>query len=310
MKSTIELNHSTSTNASDRVVQVGGKMNFELLTIALSRFKNQYEHAIITATLDGKTYANGEEAKQATIRSQRLIMHVHEAAKISLSKQLQASGREFEVYPPIGNFRPELKITGFLKSKDQDLTFLFDRDVPREEIITTGMKAGQIDVVGRNISERALVIGLRSQLSSVNKNFDTLMERAFAETLNLRLRLPGLVMGEIYLLPSHEYMSSPMKENRVEFNDRPVNIEKFVQTFNMISGRTNIEDVEQAYKYERSALIVADFRYDPPYIFTSHAELVQHGLIPANSTANYDLISPFGFCEDILHIHANRHPRR
>ena len=101
-----------------------------------------------------------------------------------------------------------------------------------------------------------------------------------------------------------------MKENRIEFNDKPVNIEKFVQTFNMISGRTDIDDIEQAYKYERSALIVADFRYDPPHIFTTHAELVQHGLIPANSTANYDLISPFGFSRDILHIHANRHPRR
>jgi len=285
-------------------------MNFELLQNALSQFKNQYEHAVKTATLDGKTYGNGEQAKQAVIRSQRLIMHVHEAAKISLSRQLQASGREFAVFPPIGHSKPELKVTGFLKSKDQDLTFLFDGDTPRQETITTGMRAGQLDKVGRNISERSLVIGLRSQLSSVNKNFDTLMERAFAETLNLRLRLPGLVMGEIYLLPSHEYMSSPMKKNRVEFNDKPVNIEKFVQTFNMISGRTDIDDIEQGYKYERSALIVADFRCNPPHIFTSHAELVKHGLIPNNSTANYDLISPFGFSRDILHIHANRHPRR
>jgi hypothetical protein len=174
-------------------------------------------------------------------------------------------------------------------------------------IITTGMRAGQIDKVGRDISERSLVIGLRSQLSSVNKNFDTLMERAFAETLNLRLRLSGLVMGEIYLLPSYEYMSSPMKENRVEFNEKPVNIEKFVQTFNMISGRTDIEDIEQAYKYERTGLIVADFRCNPPHIFRSHAELVKHGLIPTNTTADYDLISPFGFSRDILHIHANRH---
>jgi len=284
-------------------------MNTELLQNALSQFKFQYEHAVITATLDGKTYTNGEQAKQAVIRSQRLIMHVHEAAKISLSKQLHLSGREFAVFPPIGHSKPELKVTGFLKPKDQDLTFLFDGDTPRQETITTGMRAGQLDKVGRNISERSLVIGLRSQMSSVNKNFDTLMERAFAETLNLRLRIPGLVMGEIYLLPSYEYMSKPMKDNHVEFNEKPVNIEKFIQTFNMISGRIDINDIKQAYKYERSALVVADFKCNPPHVFKSHAELVQHELIPSNTTANYDLISPFGFSRDILKIHATRNSK-
>ena len=285
-------------------------IDYNLLQSALSRFKSQYEHAVFTATLDGKIYENGEQAKQAVIRSQRLIMHVHEAAKVSMSTWLKSTDRLFSVFPPIGESKPELKITGFLKSKDQDLTFLFDGDIPCQEMITTGMRKGETDDVGRNISERSLIIGLRSQLSSVNKNFDTLMERAFAETLNLRLRLPGLVMGEIYLLPTHEYMSSPMKNNRVAFNEKPVNIEKFVKTFNMISGRTDIENIEEGYKYERSALIVADFRSDPPHIYRTHAELVNNGLLPHDTIANYDLISPMGFSHDILTIHTDRHPRR
>ena len=129
-------------------------MNYELLQNALSQFKNQYEHAVKTATLDGKAYGNGEQAKQAVIRSQRLIMHVHEAAKISLSRQLQASGREFAVFPPIGRSKPELKVTGFLKSKDQDLTFLFDGDTPRQETITTGIDLDsltRLDVISQNV---------------------------------------------------------------------------------------------------------------------------------------------------------------
>ena len=285
-------------------------MRFGLLQEGLSLFKWQYEHAVRTATFNGKQYLNGEAAKQALIRSSRLIMHVHEVAKVSLSSKLELMGRPFVVFPPIGHSKPELKITGFLKAKNQDLTFLFDGDGPRREIVASGMREGQVDAVGRDISERSLIIGVRSQLSSVNKNFDTLMERAFAETLNLRLRMPELVMGEIYLLPTHEYMSGPMKENQVEFNHRPVHIEKFVKTFNMISGREDTGEIEEGYKYERSGLIIADFRTDPPHLFRSHAELVEHGLLPVETFADYDAISPFGFSDDILAIHAERHPPR
>ena len=75
-----------------------------------------------------------------------------------------------------------------------------------------------INSIGKEQSENAIVIGVRSQLSSVEFFFDTLMERAFAETLNLRLRLPKLVMGEVYLLPVVEYDDQAMKENRIAWN--------------------------------------------------------------------------------------------
>jgi hypothetical protein len=78
----------------------------------------------------------------------------------------------------------ELKVTGLLKAKDQDICFTVDEH--KEEKIKTGVEAGSTDPVGFHATNRALVVGVRSQLSSVAKNFDTLVERAFAETLNLR----------------------------------------------------------------------------------------------------------------------------
>ena len=66
-------------------------------------------------------------------------------------------------------------------------------------------------------------------MSSVAKNFDTLMERAFAETLNLRLRLPGLVMGEVYVPPIVEYDDVAMRTNRVAWKKKPIPVEKSIR---------------------------------------------------------------------------------
>jgi len=46
------------------------------------------------------------------------------------------------------------------------------------------------------------------------------MERAFAETLNLRLKYPSLIMGEIYLLAVREYDEQLMKQNRIAWKDQ------------------------------------------------------------------------------------------
>ena len=285
-------------------------MRFDLLHEALTRFKIEYEDAVRTATFRGKTYENGERARMALIRSSRLILKVHEVGKISICGQIEKNGRNYVVHPPLGQRNPELKVTGFIKTKKQDLTYIFDGDRLEEEVIKVGALKDQFDPVGHETSERSIVVGVRSQLSSIAKNIDTLMERSFAETLNLRLRLPELVMGEIYLIPTHEYLSEPMKANSVRFNADATDIEKFVKIFNMISDRTDTEEIEQSYKYERTALIVADFRQSPPKIYQSHSELVEDGLIPLDSTCDYDSVSITGFSKDLVGIHAERHPPR
>ena len=101
-------------------------MDFELLQNALSRFKNEYENAVRTATFNDKVYENGERARMALIRSSRLILYVHEVGKISICGKIEEIDRNYVVHPPLGQRNPELKISGFIKTKAQDLTFIFD----------------------------------------------------------------------------------------------------------------------------------------------------------------------------------------
>ena len=42
-------------------------------------------------------------------------------------------------------------------------------------------------------------------MSSLAKNADTLFERIFAKSLNLHMRYPNIVLGEVYLIPVYEY---------------------------------------------------------------------------------------------------------
>lgn len=283
-------------------------MNIAALQEGMQALKSDMESSICRATFDGRHYGNGQKAKEALIRSSRLIMRVHEVVKKSLNEELLRMGyRDFSIHPPIGSSSPELKIVGFIKAKDQDVVVLSHGDRPLAERIEDGPLAGETDTVGRNQSERSIVIGVRSQLSSVAKNFDTLMERAFAETLNLRLRLPRLVMGEVYVLPVVEYDDKQMEENRVVFQTRTTPVEKFIKTFLAISGRVYSNTQSDLYKYERSALVLVDLRPRQPVLFTSTEQLKAGGFLPPSSGLEFEKISPLNFARDIVHAHAERH---
>lgn len=284
-------------------------MNHTLLQQALIEIKSMLENVIETATFSDKNYENGQSAKLALIRSQRLIQKIHEVVKNSLNQKLLQNDREFSIHPPLGQSSPELKVCGFIKAKQQDIVVLFDGDTPTQELIREGPLSGSYDSVGKLQSERSIVIGVRSQLSSVAKNFDTLMERAFAETLNLRLRLPNLIMGEIYLLPVKEYNDEDMKYNSISWKERPVQVEKFIKTFLGISSREPQPNNEELYKYERSALILVDFQQSPPKLFFTLNELKEEGYVSPSFEANFDILSPDGFTNDIIEIHHQRHQR-
>jgi len=283
-------------------------MKISLLKTAVAEIKTSFEDAISTGQFSGKTYNNGQEAKVALIRSSKLILRIHEVIKQSICAELTKIHRTHTIHPPLNQSNPELPISGFIKAKKQDVVVLFNNDTPRREKIQAGPLAGEFDKVGKNISERSIVIGVRSQLSSVAKNFDTLMERAFAETLNLRLRLPKLVMGEAYLLPIYEYDDRAMKLNQVRWKDNPVPVEKFIKTFLGISSSPR--SIRYPYKYERSALILFDPRTSPPKIFTSLAQLKRKRIVSRSFNENFSLLSPANFAEEIIASHQQKHPSR
>src|SRR5690606_16476811 len=104
--------------------------------------------------------------------------------------------------------------------------------------------------------ESVLSVNVRSQLSSVSKNFDTLYERTFAESLNFHLRFPRMVLGEVYLINLKEYNSDHASINQVSFKNSQY-IEKYILAFQALNDRINIDD--PLYKYERIALLIVDF---------------------------------------------------
>lgn len=117
------------------------------------------------------------------------------------------------IYPPIGSSSPEIKIKGFLKSKNQDVAI-----IPTEQLVAlTNTTSPEV--------EKVLSVNIRSQLSSLSKNIDTLYERTFAEALNLHLSYPKQCLGEVYLIPRMnmtirqcykiELFSNPLQKLRI-----------------------------------------------------------------------------------------------
>ena len=283
-------------------------MNLHRLQGAISEIKTEIEHTIRTATYKGREYANGLAAKQALIRSQNLILKVHEVVKLGLLDEISGHTTGFTIHPPLGQRSPEKRLLGLLKAKQQDVVVVFDDVTSNGTRIKEGPLAGTYDELGKDKSERSIVIGVRSQLSSIDKNFDTLMERAFAETLNLRLRMPNLVMGDVYLLPVIEYDDNLMKSNRIGWKNRNVAIEKFITTFLAITDRSVQQDDPEIYKYERVALVLVDFRVTPPHIFLSTDELIRGQFLRDDFPLAYEALTPQNFTHDITSMYFQRHP--
>jgi len=161
------------------------------------------------------------------------------------------------MWPPVGKDSPELSVTGLLKAKKQDIAITVDPH--KAEKIRTGVQSGSIDPIGFHATNRSLVIGVRSQMSSIEKNFDTLAERAFAETLNLSLRCPNITLGEVYLIPLNELDDLKLKSKKIGFKSNAVNVAKFVRFFNAITHLTNSTKLRESYQYNATTLIIADF---------------------------------------------------
>jgi len=188
---------------------------------------------------------NGEYT--SLIRSKRLINLLHEYVIEELKKRVEPSW-----------VVTDKKVYGFPKTKEQDIII-------------------QPPQNGRNVSVGPiLAVNVRSQLSSIEKNYDTLFERIFAEALNLHNRFPYMVLGYLYLLPKVGYNPDAAKENRVELSER-YNLEKYILSFLSIASRTSPNDVP--WKYERVCLLIVDFEKSPPEVMDDMRIFVNEGLV-------------------------------
>lgn len=281
---------------------------------ALNQIKTNIEAAIIQ---------NGEAGKNALIRSQKPIKLIHDAVKTSffnagvhptlINPELQRLQRNTESESLFPQHSPavvlkdkELCLAGYLKTKNQDISIVPNNiSVNTETLAFPTYLNGFIDRYGSTFTESVLSVNVRSQLSSVAKNFDTLYERTFAEALNFHLRFPRMVLGEVYMIILKEYDSISAANNQVAFKNSAY-IEKYILAFQALNDRINIED--PLYKYERIALLIVDFSQPIPKLYNTTQELIQDGLLRADSTANIDSLSFPTFIQDLLKIYQARFP--
>lgn len=249
--------------------------------------------------------ANGAQGKESAIRSSGPINCIHNLVKHELiSRGISADN----VFPPLDASSPEIKIAGFLKQKDQDITVLPGDIKPQRSSITWGPLAyeNKVDPWGHEFVNESLVINVRSQISSVGKNADTLFERTFAEAQNLHMVYPELVLGEVYLVPLHEYDDKAVKEKRIAFKKRPINLKKYISFFSALNGRANSGD-HDLYKYEKVALMIVDFQAQPyPRLIESTDELIERGLVPSDFSIELRDISFSAFTDEIIEIYKRR----
>ena len=257
-------------------------------------FKHMIENAIMTG---------GAEGKKSCITSSALINLIHEAVKT----ELIAHGVDANnIKPPLGETSPEIKLAGLLKQKDQDVCVLPDNIEKTPVPINWGPMAfeNKTDPYGFEYSTNALVINIRSQMSSLAKNADTILERTFAEALNLHMRYPNMVLGEVLLIPVFEYDDKLVKSKRVGFKQGMTNVERYISFLDAMNGRS---PGEEDYKYERCALLIVDFRPERPILYRNSRQLKEAGIISESFGIEYAALGFDTFAEDILRIYADRY---
>jgi len=126
----------------------------------------------------------------------------------------------------------------------------------KEATIYGSHKPKDVDVaVIENINGPQIIIGIRSQMSSVSKNILTYYEEIIGDCISLHDRFPMAVLCYVYLLPKH-----PIKEGK----DEEVNLERAERLFERITGREDWRAPKD--KYEHFAFLKVDFESDPPVL--------------------------------------------
>ena len=268
--------------------------------IAINEAVCSIKEMIERAILEG-----GVEGKNNLIRSQQPICLLHDAAK---SAFIQEGINPNRIRPLLGEHADEQKLAGFFKCKDQDICILPNHLEKQKEILSfDGILKGKVDEFGQDLTEQILSVNVRSQLSSIAKNFDTLYERTFAEALNLHLRCQKMVLGEFYMIPVKEYNDTLAKDHKLGFKQNKnvhKHIEKYLYSFSAVNNRRCLQGEE--YKYERVCLLIVDFSKDIPTIYNTDEELKSAGLLPENSTASINEMNFPSFAPTLMRLYEER----
>ncbi len=252
--------------------------------------------------IDNSIKEGGNKGKTAMIRSSKPILNIHEAAKAEL---VHHGVNEHLIYPPIGERTPELKIAGFLKQKDQDICIVPSNIQKQSEVLTEGLLEGVEDEYGEEFTKNTLSINVRSQISSIQKNFDTLYERTISEAQNLHERCPEMVLGEVYMIAVPEYDDKEFANKRSVFKSISQQmVEKYIKSFQAINNRATTE--KHFYKYEAVCLLIVRLDLTPSKVYNTTQELIDDGLLSEDTKVRYEGLEWASFVPKLLSSHEQR----
>ena len=141
--------------------------------------------------------------------------------------------------------------------------------VPREKIFKEATlygshKAKDVDVAAIDrFNGPFIIVGIRSQMSSVSKNILTYYEEIIGDCISLHDRFPMAVIGYIYLLPTRSI--KPGYENEI------VDVQRAENLFRLITERGDWRNSKD--KYEHFAFLKVDFTSDPPILLDTNPQL-------------------------------------
>lgn len=262
---------------------------------------------IIKASIEDVIKSGGTSGKTSLITSQQIVNLLHETIKSVLIAEGVNAGN---IHPPVGQANPEITLAGFLKFKKQDVCVFPNNLIPRQENLDfNGLFNTDVsEPYGELFTEHILSINVRTQLSSLGNNTDTMFERTFAEPLNLHRRVPKMVLGELYLISIKELDSGQIaRKNPVYSNFTGATarqLERYIKGFAALNLRKGQRDDD--FKYERVALIIADFSQSPVKVYNTTQELKTDNLLPANSTVLMDNLQFDGFVRTLLETYERR----
>lgn len=151
-------------------------------------------------------------------------------------------------------------------------------------------------------------INVRSQMSSIQKNFDTLFERLVAESVNLHEKYEDLTCGYLYLIPTVGLDSTALKEGKLITKER-YNLEKYIDCFLKIAARKSSTD--DKYKYEAMGLIIVDVKDDGSFLIVDDLEYIfSIGRVSREFFLeyrnNFDDLNPFNTMNKLLDVYDSR----
>ncbi|MBW8010468.1 MAG: hypothetical protein FVQ83_04385 [Chloroflexi bacterium] len=144
--------------------------------------------------------------------------------------------------------------------------------VPSEKIfmeatVLGSHKSKNVDVAMiDNINGPLIIIGIRSQMSSIGKNILTYYEEIIGDCISLHDRFPMAVICYVYLLPTQPI--KPGLESEV------VNLDRAEKLYNLITNRGDWRNTKD--KYEHFAFLKVDFTQEPPELLDTIPSLSIH----------------------------------